>query len=421
MSQIIRLSLQNVRCFAEPQAAELGKITLLVGENNTGKSTFLGCYKEFARLAGLYELSDPAPDQPGFDDPPYSMGDFSTIARHQSDTFVLDGVLEGHCHTHLRLAFGQEQGQPSENAVALHFQAAHGAEKCLTVSRNPGRPASWEFRAAGNSLVIPQADLSYRQISTWLSQRARHGLLPYLGSVSTYRKRIGTDATFERQTAFANMTNFLREMPFPTEPIAVISVDPSPPPRQRYYAQDLLGVRDLEVLREYLASTGDRLKLFSEIDIKRGSQARDGLFELRIRQGGAWHNLADVGYGVHSILQVLRVMSDKRVGVALLLQQPEVHIHPSAQAVLAQMMAESTHRFVIETHSDHLIDRFRICVMKGVLAPADFRIVYFERNPESGESLIHNISVDRAGNLEGEPDGYRKFFLQETNRLLGFD
>ena len=84
-------------------------------------------------------------------------------------------------------------------------------------------------------------------------------------------------------------------------------------------------------------------------------------------------------------------------------------------------MARSGRSFVIETHSDHLVDRFRICVMKELMAPDDLSIVYFEPNADGSSSTIHSISVDSQGNLQGEPVGYRSFFLQETKSLLGFD
>ena len=95
-------------------------------------------------------------------------------------------------------------------------------------------------------------------------------------------------------------------------------------------------------------------------------------------------------------------------------------MHPRAQAALAQWMAESGRGFVIETHSDHFVDRLRICVMNGTLAPDELSIVYFEPTEDGARSRMHSISVDPQGNLEGAPDGYRSFFLEETRSLLGF-
>ena len=74
---------------------------------------------------------------------------------------------------------------------------------------------------------------------------------------------------------------------------------------------------------------------------------------------------------------------------------------------------------MIETHSDHIIDRVRILVKKGIMKAEDVSILYFA--PGSNAVTIHNITIDGDGNLENAPKGYRDFFIHETDKLLGFD
>ena len=104
-----------------------------------------------------------------------------------------------------------------------------------------------------------------------------------------------------------------------------------------------------------------------------------------------------------------------------LLQQPEVHLHPSAQAALGSLfcqVAEPRRQLVVETHSDHLIDRVRMDVRDGVgnLKPEDVSILYFERNDL--DVRIHSIRLDEEGNVLDAPEGYRWFFLEETARSI---
>ena len=105
-----------------------------------------------------------------------------------------------------------------------------------------------------------------------------------------------------------------------------------------------------------------------------------------------------------------------------LLQEPEVHLHPQAQAALTSFFAKSVkddgHAFIIETHGDAIIDRVRICVSHGEIAPEDVVILYFEADKKTGAVKIHPIHVDKMGNLTDAPAGYRRFFLEETNRML---
>ena len=109
-------------------------------------------------------------------------------------------------------------------------------------------------------------------------------------------------------------------------------------------------------------------------------------------------------------------------GRTFLLQQPEVHLHPRGQAALASLFVDSAsnrrHQFLIETHSDYIVDRIRICVRRRQIAPEDVSILYFE--PRGNAVTIHNLTLDEDGNLEGAPPGYRAFFARETDALLGF-
>ena len=129
----------------------------------------------------------------------------------------------------------------------------------------------------------------------------------------------------------------------------------------------------------------------------------------------------DVGYGVSQSLPILvDVMAATER--TFLLQQPEVHLHPRGQAELASLFVEAVrkrrNRFLIETHSDYVIDRVRISVRKGILKPDDVSILYFE--PAGAAVTIHDLTLDADGNLRNAPAGYRDFFVKETDRLLGF-
>ena len=68
--------LENFRCFREQQTARLAPLTLLVGENSTGKTSFLAMVRALnAIFAGVWDYS--------FKDPPYDLGSFDEIAHHR--------------------------------------------------------------------------------------------------------------------------------------------------------------------------------------------------------------------------------------------------------------------------------------------------------------------------------------------------
>ncbi len=112
---------------------------------------------------------------------------------------------------------------------------------------------------------------------------------------------------------------------------------------------------------------GKRLKLWHNITLENtpGSIRT----EVRVDKPSGRHNMMDVGYGIHNLVHLLSEIYRQPQNSVILLQKLEIHIHPRAQAELAQWMAESGRSFMIETHGDQFVDRFRICVMKKILAP----------------------------------------------------
>ena len=342
---------------------------------------------------------------------------FQTIARRGADAFAVDGSFQEHCHTAVGFSFSPDRdGHPSEVRFRVELQAQDGVGPHLSVTRDPESPKVWRFEGNGFAVDIPQQAFSYRQFSTWVSMAIRHGYVPFAGDRSLRRRTSAAESSSEHDAAFAKLINFLKKMPLPRESMPMYAPSPGAIRRKREYQSNPIPDWD-DGLRKHLSGAGRELGLFSEIDV---SSRPDAHYEIRVMQSREWYNIADTGFGIWTILPLLRAMFRQPEGTTFLLQQPEVNIHPSAQARLAEMMAKSPYRFVIETHSDHLIDPFRICVMEDMLLPEELRIAYFERDPERDASVIHNISVDAAGNLDGAPVSYRRFFLDQTDRLLGF-
>ncbi len=184
-------------------------------------------------------------------------------------------------------------------------------------------------------------------------------------------------------------------------------------------------------LKASLEAFGRESGLFDEISIKTLGSKAGGPFQIQIRKfgksaKGPGRNIIDVGYGVSQVLPVVTELLRPKGPKTFLLQQPEVHLHPSAQAALGSLfcdVASGNRQLLVETHSDHLIDRIRMDVRdrKNGLKPEDVSILYFERRNLSVK--IHSLGWDENGNLLAKagriPDGYREFFRLETARSLG--
>ena len=185
------------------------------------------------------------------------------------------------------------------------------------------------------------------------------------------------------------------------------------------------GRKHWDRLRQALQRFGEEAGLFDEITVKPlGKQS--GPFQLQIRRfdgraKGPQRNLIDVGYGVSQVLPIVTELLRPDAPEMFLLQQPEVHLHPSAQAALGSLfcrIAAWRRQLIVETHSDHLLDRVRMDVRDGTgsLKPEDVSILYFERRQLDVQ--ICSLSIDEEGNIVDAPPGYRQFFLDEVTRSL---
>ena len=174
-------------------------------------------------------------------------------------------------------------------------------------------------------------------------------------------------------------------------------------------------------LKQHLDRFGKYSGLFQGIEVKNLGSSKGAPFQLAVKVRGPTVNIADVGYGVSQILPILvnvldfAVIRDRSRGRPMpayfLLQQPEVHIHPRAQAELsslfAQLASHGNQSFIVETHSDYMIDRARIEIRRGNIKADDVSLIYLE--PKKNIVKVHNIAFDKMGNMIGVPPHFRDF------------
>ena len=145
--------------------------------------------------------------------------------------------------------------------------------------------------------------------------------------------------------------------------------------------------------------------LFQDIKIKNYGRSFGESFQLQFKVRGPTTNIIDVGYGVSQILPVLvqiiypiishSTKDNGSMSNISLLQQPEVYLHPKAQAEFSSLLAKYANQgdrtFIVETHSDYMIDRARIEISSGNIQPENVSLIYFE--PKGNIVKVHNIAL----------------------------
>ncbi len=401
---ITKMSVKGIRCLEEEQAVTLPRVTLLVGENSTGKTTFLACCQALAELA-----FNALPYKP-FGREPLSLGEFDQVAHNRNRSFELGGHV-GEIDISLRFAEGAD-GNPTEQSGRVCVPEV-GELRFDRV----GKAGTWRLAGPTFTIDLPASKLSYREFSQWLGLSVGFEHFPYRGD-----RTLVPPAQREQ---FVRMCNHLTGLTpaLQKSRATTRAVSPElPMPTPASHADLLLqgGTPDATRTRRRLRrvkALGQKTTLFDDIRVVEEMSG----YVTQVKVGKRFRAISDVGLGVHSALPFLVEISEWEDGTVLL-QQPEAHLHPRGEALLAQIVAEDAKRYVIETHSDFIINRLQICVQKELMDPADLKIVWFERTKENGDTdrcRTHEIRVDEAGNIRGAPRNYREFFITETETYIG--
>ena len=431
---ITQFTMEEVRCFAERQQFDIRPLTFLVGENSTGKTTMLACFQVLADYLNRGEID--------FNTQPYSMGIFRDIVRNsrkKEKAFKLGFTFEGDSEdVEYTVAFVQKRDgfEPAIKSMTLKFTDGEIVFKRGETGKDGVRLT--DFDATKNQYHIEMSDgfppffrFSPFFIHIWMSMlkgKGKHALEKYLKKKDMDKNDLGMMSAI---SAFS--TSPIRSRPKRTyDPTREFNDPEGSDVPMRLMRTQARKKERWEGLKQKLVEFGRRSGLFENIEIKNLSGSMGDPFQLKVKVRGPNANIIDVGYGVSQILPILVQILDADISrphiyrdarTTFLLQQPEVHLHPKAQAQLSSLFAELASRgkqlFIVETHSDYLIDRARIEIRRGTISPKDVSLIYLE--PKGRVVHVHNIRFDKMANMLNVPPHYGKFFLQETDRLMGFE
>lgn len=131
----------------------------------------------------------------------------------------------------------------------------------------------------------------------------------------------------------------------------------------------------------------------------------------------------NVGYGYSYILPiVLQTMIAPKDSV-IVIENPEAHLYPGAQSRLVEFLVKYSEKrdiqFVLETHSDHIINGIRISVKKNNLNRKDVSIIFLDRTDiETNDPVVKHIKVDHNGTLSEEPADFMDEWTKQMLALL---
>jgi len=218
---------------------------------------------------------------------------------------------------------------------------------------------------------------------------------------------------------------------------SVSYVGPSRATGERYYRLQELAVDQIDPQGRNLAMflhslTATQQRQFSEwlleamgyaIQIEKSA----GHIQIHLREENSakFYNIADMGYGFSQVLPIMAQVWSRQTrasgrgnAVMVAMEQPELHLHPAYQARLANVFCRSIARqrknerfsgelrFIIETHSEALINRLGNLVYEKQISADDIAIYIFEKAADREITDIRTVRFDQDGTLTNWPIGF---------------
>jgi len=137
--------------------------------------------------------------------------------------------------------------------------------------------------------------------------------------------------------------------------------------------------------------------------------------------GGKLTRPNDVGAGIGYIISVIIMCLASKKGDSIIIENPEIHLHPSAQSKVCEFLyfiADADRQLFIETHSDHLFNGIRKGVALNQMRPEDVRVSFFSLD-EKRCTKITKIEFGKRGRILNAADGLFDQFDIDLNEMIG--
>lgn len=443
---IDRISLKNFKCFAELDIS-LSKLTLLTGENSSGKSSVLYGILSVFQSDGFPLYLSPNGKY-------VNMGDFREISfKNRRDSKVEIGIAmsdaRGREHSVESIwAFDRSSNMPRlhdlrvrTHLIDLRVRAENG-HYVLIFSCDQE-----VYVQSGQMALLEAAITAFERLKNQHDEDAdADALLRSMEQSVGEPERIKGqrfDSLDEFQNGFMEANNFgawfLVDSHFDTLSdgdkrlnfIGSFRLQPERAYYQRAVLQNKVGVfgeNHIEQISEWETRRSpefDELKSILRgmnlMRTMRSRKLRGGRFEYRVQVAsrGTWASLPDVGFGISQFLPV--VVADLQLPrrSTLMVAQPEIHLHPSAQAAMADyfvnQVKERENQYILETHSEYLLNRVRLAIVKGEIDPSDVSVYYFENSTDG--SIVHQVEFTLDGQIKNAPEGFFKTYMMDVMNI----
>lgn len=446
---ITAYQIKNFKAFADSGPVEMRPITVLLGRNNSGKSSLFQPLQLIAQTL--------AANKPGarlVTREPHDFGAFfEYVHRGQVKADVRIDVRLASIPIDVQKLSSVRRGKTPLWSVDLHWiigqsghkkKQAHGVVKEIGLGLEPSSeelrnqlgPLTWQIalQPGGepgechfNGEVFSRDVLLWSCLPQEIALRGRAGT-PFVSKHALFeqpRFLYGIDVPL--RTAF----EAIRIKPVRPEIPRVLHAGDTDPRASTYSGAGLLpSLYRLKVdhpgyweefslyMKRWL---DDALDFLTDFDVETVDSSRE-LFALVAtdKATGARVSLADTGFGVAQVFTILVQCYFAHHGQLVLIEEPEAHLNPAAQRVLFDFIQELAlsrgQQVVVETHSEHFLLRMRRRAVEQPELLEQIRVYFVERGKE--QSRLTQLPLTEDGRLEHWPVGFLDEAFQESSELL---
>jgi predicted ATPase len=331
----------------------------------------------------------------------------ATLARDHSFTLTSRVIVQQQAARTTRLGYklGGHEFALQQRSKGSDFELSHRGAGDFRFVRTTGR--AWGLPAPIKGYAFPDQARTYYQNAQFLSdleaayETAIDGIF-YLGPLREYPKRDYLWARSRPTDVGQRGEKAIDAILAATANGEKLNLRPKAP-RLPFQGMVAHWLRHLELIHSFMveeiAPTSNRW------------QAR-----VVTREGSSEVLLTDVGFGVSQVLPVITLLLYVPEGSTVLLEQPEIHLHPLAQANLADVLVYAATRrrvqVVLESHSEHLLLRLQRRIAEEAIGAADVTLYFCDI--KGGGSLLTPLRLDLLGQIENWPEHFMGDAFGET-------
>ena len=440
---ITSLRCKNFKCFSDTSKVELTPLTIVVGENNSGKTSLL----HTLNIISITAQSEDPDIKLKLIHQDYDFGSFKDIVyKHNEKELITLGYSS---KVTIDIARKERPRSKKINALLqLTYEYMKRRKeiyiKELIIKNEDSNTNMISIVEDSYSHSIKVSLPKYEDVASYISKMWHmrgFAIYPKYDYGTTFRRlrsKIGETRADEFMTTMLSIRDII--FSFNRSFRQIYHLGPLRVAPARTYMRTgeiayMVGRRGELALSMYLAL----LKRGKRKDIRKAKKIANALYRLGFIKkiepldlGARYHeiwtrhklsrlsaNLIDSGFGASQVFPVIASLYTASPGSTLLYEQPEIHLHPAAQAELGSIFVNASSpdkNIIIETHSESLILRIQTEVARGRVRPEDVSIYYIK--PKSSGHEIVKIPLNKKGEFLAKwPKGFFEENYNESLRL----